>query len=178
MTHGHAADGEMKKLLLALVLFWPVAALADFQAGLEAAQRGDYATTLLEWRPLAELGVAHAQYNLGYMYDNGQGAPADDAEALKWFRLAAEQGVAQAQFYLGLVYATGKGVPADEIPKESINLLIEKRPDLIDELARTMSERRAADELFADHNPDSSGRMSLQDIAERFGNRIRSFFGG
>ncbi|MFT5218439.1 MAG: small-conductance mechanosensitive channel/CRP-like cAMP-binding protein [Planctomycetota bacterium] len=63
-----------------------------------------------------------------------------------------------------------------EIPKESINLLIEKRPDLVDELARTMSERRAADELIAEHNPESSRRLSLQDIAERFGNRIRSFF--
>ncbi len=80
-------------VVLALVLSGPSLA-ADFQAGLEAAGRGDYATALKEWRPLAEQGSAAAQYNLGYMYDNGLGVPQDYAEAVKWHRKAAEQGVA------------------------------------------------------------------------------------
>ena len=33
-------------------------AWADFQAGMDAYNRGDYATALREWRPLAELGIA------------------------------------------------------------------------------------------------------------------------
>ena len=36
-------------------------ASADFQIGLDAAQAGDYATALREWRPLADQGYANAQ---------------------------------------------------------------------------------------------------------------------
>ncbi len=35
--------------------------------GMEALDKGDYATALKEWRPLAEQGDAEAQCNLGYM---------------------------------------------------------------------------------------------------------------
>ncbi len=34
---------------------------ADFQVGWEAQERGDYATALEEWRPLAEQGDSDAQ---------------------------------------------------------------------------------------------------------------------
>jgi TPR repeat protein len=42
-------------------------AWADYQAGMDAYNRGDYATALREWRPLAELGIAPAQFNLGLL---------------------------------------------------------------------------------------------------------------
>ena len=45
------------------------------------------------------------------MYDNGEGVPEDDAEAVKWYRLAAEQGYAGAQSNLGVMYSNGEGVP-------------------------------------------------------------------
>jgi hypothetical protein len=38
----------MRYLFLALVLLWPVGAVADFAAGLETYKRGDYATALRE----------------------------------------------------------------------------------------------------------------------------------
>jgi TPR repeat protein len=47
------------------------------------------------------------------MYDNGNGVPEDDVEAVKWFRKSAEQGDASAQYFLGLMYAKGEGVPKD-----------------------------------------------------------------
>ena len=43
-------------------------------------------------RQAAEQGHADAQYNLGLMYDRGDGVPENDAEAVKWYRMAAEQG--------------------------------------------------------------------------------------
>ena len=46
---------------------------ADLQKGLDAAQKGDFATALKEWKPLAEQGNARAQNNLGLMYVKGQG---------------------------------------------------------------------------------------------------------
>jgi len=48
-------------------------------------------------------------------YENGQGVPQDDKEAVKWYRLAAEQGHATAQYNLGVRYAKGQGVPQDYI---------------------------------------------------------------
>jgi TPR repeat protein len=55
-----------------------------------------------------------AQYDLGWKYDNGEGVPQDDAEAVKWYRRAAEQGLADAQVSLGQMYADGKGVLKDD----------------------------------------------------------------
>ncbi len=91
---------------LAVVLALPVAA-QNFEKGMEAYQRGDYAAALREWRPLAEQGLAMAQFNLGLMYNFGRGIPQDDAEAMRWYRTAAEQGLADAQFRLGYMYALG-----------------------------------------------------------------------
>ncbi len=54
---------------LFLMLAPPV--LADFQAGLDAYDRGDYDTALKEFRPLAERGKAVAQWSLGIMYERG-----------------------------------------------------------------------------------------------------------
>jgi TPR repeat protein len=86
---------------------------ADFQKGLAAADRGDFATALREWKPLAEQGDATAQYNLGVMYDKGQGVPKDYKTAVKWYKLVAEQGYAVAQSNLGVMYANGEGIPQD-----------------------------------------------------------------
>ena len=85
----------------------------DWQKGVAAFQSGDYATALREWTPLAKQGYAKPQYNLGLMYDNGQGVPQDYKTAVKWYTLAAEQGVADAQFGLGNMYSKGRGVPQD-----------------------------------------------------------------
>ena len=81
---------------------------ADFQKGLDAAVRGDHATALHEWIPLAEQGNAAAQFQLGWMYDNGLGVPENNKEAVKNYKRAAEQGYARAQFNLGMMYATDK----------------------------------------------------------------------
>ncbi|MBM3508219.1 MAG: SEL1-like repeat protein, partial [Alphaproteobacteria bacterium] len=78
-------------ILAALLLALPAAG-QDFDKGLEAYGRGDYAAALKEWRPLAEQGDAIAQALLGFMYAEGQGVPQDHAEAVKWYRRAAEQG--------------------------------------------------------------------------------------
>ncbi len=90
-------------------------AWAVIDEGKAAYKRGDYATALREWRPLAEQGNALAQYNLGIMYVDGLGVPQDYAKALQWWRKAAEQGHAGAQFNLGVMYGKGQGVPQDYV---------------------------------------------------------------
>ncbi len=104
----------VKPLLIVPILLWSSVAAADFRAGVEAYKRGDYATAYKEWLPLAEQGLARAQFNLGNMYAMGEGVPEDDAEAVKWFRKAAEQGHAGALFNLGVMYDDGEGVPEDD----------------------------------------------------------------
>ncbi len=99
-------------LVLALALPAPVLA-ADLEAGVEAYDRGDYATALKEWRPLADQGDAKAQFYLGNMYLYGEGVPQNYAEAMKWFRLSAVQGFVGAQYWLGGMYDRGEGVPQD-----------------------------------------------------------------
>ncbi len=64
-------------------------------------------------RARAEQGDAVTQYNLGAMYNNGEGVTQDYAEAVRWYRKAAEQGYAFAQYSLGNMYELGLGVEQD-----------------------------------------------------------------
>ena len=65
---------------------------ADFQKGLTAYDRGDYATALREWTPLAKQGNSDAQYNLGFMYGTGKGVIKDYVYAHMWGNIASSNG--------------------------------------------------------------------------------------
>ncbi|MEX2009835.1 MAG: hypothetical protein WEC41_06535, partial [Dongiaceae bacterium] len=99
-------------LFAGLALTLPTApARADYQAGLMAYDRADYAAALREWQPAAEAGEPRAQHGLGLLYELGRGVDRqDDAEAVRWYRAAAAQGLPAAQSNLGLMYAAGRGV--------------------------------------------------------------------
>ena len=71
----------------------------------------DYSEAVKWYRKAAELGSADGQFNLGYMYENGEGVEKDYSESAKWYRKAAEQGHADGQFNLGCMYINGNGVP-------------------------------------------------------------------
>lgn len=86
---------------------------ADFQAGLDAYEKGDYVHALQEWRPLAEEGDAEAQFYVGALYYHGEGVPQSNAEAARWYRRAADQGHAAARHNLGVMHYTGDGMPED-----------------------------------------------------------------
>ena len=78
-------------LVASLSLATPVLA-GPLEDGLAAQSRGDYATVLRLWRPLAEQGHAWAQFNLGVIYYNGRGVKRDYVIAHKWLNLAAAKG--------------------------------------------------------------------------------------
>jgi uncharacterized protein len=86
---------------------------ANFQKGWDAYDKGDFETAFNEWRPLAEGGEPSAQFNLGLMYEEGQGVPQSYGIAAKWYKLAAEQGDDGAQLGLGFMYYIGRGVLQD-----------------------------------------------------------------
>lgn len=122
--------------------YWIIAALllsvvnvskADFEEGYQAAQRKDYATALKEWQPLAEQGNAVAQYNLGVMYDNGQGVPQNYARAGFWYKKSAAQGKASAQNNLGVMYNTADGIPEVAAAKGD-SVAVRNRDDLLNRM--------------------------------------------
>lgn len=113
MSHEDAAQKTMSLLrsiaLVLSIVCLTAPAWADFKKGMDAYQRGDFATALGEWQPLAEQGQAIAQYQLGLLYANGKGVEKDDAKARKWYEKSAIQGHTEAQVNFGilLLYARG-----------------------------------------------------------------------
>lgn len=104
------ADGLLKAVAGAAVVLMLAAAAparAGFEEGLAAAARGDYATAIAQWTPLAGRGHAGAQYNLGRLHRHGLGLRRDDALALEWHGKAAAQGHAGALNALGDMYRVG-----------------------------------------------------------------------
>ena len=71
------------------------------------------ASNLDELRTKAENGDAAAQFQLGRMFDTGDGVPRDATEAVRLYRLAAEQGNDASQWFLAIAYDRGRGVPRD-----------------------------------------------------------------
>ena len=80
---------------------------------MDAFVRGDYASALQTWRPLADAGDPAAQTNIGFLYYEGKGVPQNYEEAIKWYTMAASKGYADASFNLGVAYYAGKGVARD-----------------------------------------------------------------
>ncbi|MEZ5865552.1 MAG: tetratricopeptide repeat protein [Geminicoccaceae bacterium] len=86
---------------------------AQVDEGLAAYNRGDHVTAYRIWQPIAELGNARAQNNLGALYDQGHGVGLNDAEAVLWFRRSAEQGHRLGQYNLARHLLDGRGVAVD-----------------------------------------------------------------
>jgi hypothetical protein len=75
--------------------------------------RGDHTSAWFRFWALAHEGHAAAQFNLGQLYREGHGVPADLGLARYWYEEAAAQGHAYAQYNLGIMYERGDGTPAD-----------------------------------------------------------------
>ena len=97
MTNRNSCRENLTYVLVTLAI------LVAFQPGPAEAQ------DIEEIRKAAEQGEAKAQNNLGYMYDQGEGVPEDDSEAVKWYRKAAEQGHAWSQVQPGRHVRQGQG---------------------------------------------------------------------
>ncbi|HEX9022901.1 MAG TPA: tetratricopeptide repeat protein [Geobacteraceae bacterium] len=99
-------------LVLSVLLYVGTAlpAQADFEKGQEAYLMKDYAKAMEEYKNDDD---PKAMYQVGYMYDHGEGVEQDAKEAAQWYLKAAEKGNAKAQYRMGLFYATGTGVDKD-----------------------------------------------------------------
>ena len=103
---------------------------ADYQKGLDAANRGDFATALREWKPLAEQRNAVAQKDLSVMYAFGKGVPKDYVYAHMWGNLAAANGnvdAKEAKVSLAKIMTPESIIKAQELSKE----MLKKNPNLL-----------------------------------------------
>ena len=117
---------ELLTIAVAVLLFVEnPASSADFQKGMVAVKRGDFATALREFRPLSEQEDAYAQFNLAVMYYAGKGGVIqDNIYAHMWWNLAASQGDENARKY------------RDIIDKKMFPSQIEKAQDLARECVK------------------------------------------
>ena len=70
----------LKKIMVALLAL-----------GIGQAAWADDVPNFKKMLQAAEQGNADAQFNLGLMYDKGEGVRQDDAEAVRWYLKAVEQ---------------------------------------------------------------------------------------
>jgi uncharacterized protein len=89
-------------LIIGALALLATPAVADVKSGIDAYARGDFASAVGAWRPLAIAGDADAQYNLGQAYRLGRGVPVDPQMAESWFKKAADQGHERARNAYGL----------------------------------------------------------------------------
>jgi len=88
-------------MLTSLLLQLP--AIAN-DAGTVAYNKGDFREAIATWEIEAAKGNPVAQFNLGHMYEFGEGVTPNHELAAKWYKLAADQGDASAQHSLGNYY--------------------------------------------------------------------------
>ncbi|MEM7209485.1 MAG: SH3 domain-containing protein [Pseudomonadota bacterium] len=103
----------VKTICLCVVLGAGSVRADTIESALTAYSDGNYTGALEILQRLAENGEAHAQYNLGAMYDTGSGVEEDNETAVRWYAAAAEQGLSSAAFNLGNMYREGHGVDQD-----------------------------------------------------------------
>ena len=82
----------------------------QLEVATKAYQFGDYDLALEFFRPLADEGVAEAQFYYGFMHAQGLGVLQNYDVAAEWYHQAARQGHPQSQNYLGLLYYEGHGL--------------------------------------------------------------------
>jgi TPR repeat protein len=80
-----------------------------------AYSRGDFPRAVARLTPLALRGNVEAQAMLGFLYENGYGAPQAYEAAADLYTQAAVAGNPFAQAMLGLMYDKGHGVPLDVV---------------------------------------------------------------
>lgn len=108
-----------KSILLAVMLSgFASLALAEgtsYEDALHVYGCADYPKALKLFKPLAEQGDRLAQFQVGMMIEQGQGADPSLSQAFDWYLKAAQQGVADAYFALGQIYSRGEVVAKDHI---------------------------------------------------------------
>ena len=127
---------------------------ASLNQGKAAFSRGNYVLAAQLLAPLAWRGNPRAQAMLGFMYENGLGAPQAYDIAFELYAGAAERGDPTGQYLLGLLYDKGHGAERDDVlAYKWLNLAAAAAP-----IRERENYRRIRDAV--------ASKMSLNQIAE------------
>ena len=121
------------------------------------AQNKGPVPTLDRVMQLANGGNAVAQTIIGLKELDGDGVPANAADAAKWLERAAEQGQAVAQYRLGAVYERGQGVTAN--PATATHWY---------QLAANQGNRKAMHNLAVAFASGAAGKKDMAEAARWF----------
>jgi TPR repeat protein len=92
----------------------PPVSIADANSKGDAAfQQKDYTGAMKWYLMAANQGDASAEYNVAWLYDNGDGVPQDYGQALQWYLKSGNHGDKDAENNLGELYYYGHGVTSD-----------------------------------------------------------------
>jgi TPR repeat protein len=81
--------------------------------GKEAYDAEHYEAAMHWFSKAADLNNADAMMGMSWIYGNGHGVPADNAEAMRWRRMAADRGNTDAMTLIGHAYQEGQDVAQD-----------------------------------------------------------------
>jgi uncharacterized protein len=151
----------MRRALLcaALLLAAAAARAADYDIGVSAYDRGDFARALAELKPLTERGHSGAEFMLGAMYFYGKGVPGDPGMAAVWFAKAARQGNPSAQLAFGSLHIRGIGVKQDLV-KAHMWLSLAANSDLPGLAQQAVILRDDAARLMSQEERDTARRAA------------------
>jgi len=91
-------------LAIVLVLAAPMLWAGDYEDAKHAYADGDRDQALNSFARLAAQGEPRAQFMLAGMYERGEGAPRDAAQALDWYHKSAELNYGPAQLRLAQAF--------------------------------------------------------------------------
>jgi uncharacterized protein len=114
MMRGSATIVYFVTLIAAVAAAMP-AKSDSFNQGKAAFSRGNYVLAARLLEPCARRGNPRAQAMLGFLYENGLGAPQAYDVAVELYAGAAERGDPSGQYLLGLMYDKGHGVDRDDV---------------------------------------------------------------
>ena len=94
----------MRKLILLVCLFLHLGlAAAGLDKAATAYKKGDYKSAAKEYKRLAYIGDAKAQFCIGWMYYTGKGVTQNLVQAYKWASLSANYGEKESVEFLELL---------------------------------------------------------------------------
>ena len=86
---------------------------AQYQLNFDCRDRGENVECVKWLRRAAQNGLPEAEYELGFVYEDGNLVWRSFRKAVEWYRKAAEHGIPEAWVNLGHCYHYGKGVARD-----------------------------------------------------------------
>ena len=86
---------------------------AQYQLYFDCRDRGENVECIKWLRKAARNGLPDAEYEMGFVYEDGNFVRRSFRKAVEWYRKAAEHGIPEAWVNLGHCYHYGKGVVRD-----------------------------------------------------------------